>query len=125
MTEYLSLEDFQAREAIFFLQAMDAIDELEAYGGGLYAAYLQYIELHGYYNPLGDQPQAEGAVEPLSFHDWMFGNDNNYLLLEPETDSSGDSSPPSLAAEAAEEDPIRSRWSASRTVGSLTAGRPA
>ena len=80
--EYVSLEEFQAMEAIFFFNTMETVDELEAYAGGLYGAYLQYLEAHNAYDPLGDEPIAEDAVQPMSFHDWMFGNDENYLLME-------------------------------------------
>eukprot|EP00959_Pyramimonas_sp_CCMP1952_P259265 5420247-Pyramimonas_sp.AAC.1 len=40
--EYLSLQDFEAVEQIFFtwVSNMDTLDEIEAYGHGLYAYYL-------------------------------------------------------------------------------------
>ena len=57
---------------------MDEISEIEAYGPGLYAYYVEYLHQH-----------AEGAVpltlveggtlgnEPLSFMDWLYGNPGN------------------------------------------------
>eukprot|EP00959_Pyramimonas_sp_CCMP1952_P269345 5630778-Pyramimonas_sp.AAC.1 len=43
--EYLSLQDFEAVEHIFFTRAssMDNLDELEACGRRLYAYYLEYL----------------------------------------------------------------------------------
>eukprot|EP00959_Pyramimonas_sp_CCMP1952_P113129 2364619-Pyramimonas_sp.AAC.1 len=43
--EYLSLQDVEAVEHIFFTWAssMDNLDELEACGHGLYAHYLEYL----------------------------------------------------------------------------------
>eukprot|EP00959_Pyramimonas_sp_CCMP1952_P401367 8410112-Pyramimonas_sp.AAC.1 len=42
---YLSLQEFEAVEQIFFTWAshMGALDEIEARGHGLYAYYLEYL----------------------------------------------------------------------------------
>ena len=78
--EYLSLQQFEAMEQLFFtwINNVDELSEIEAYGSGLYAYYLEYLHQH-----------AEGAVplthldvgtlgnEPLSFTDWMFGHPGN------------------------------------------------
>eukprot|EP00959_Pyramimonas_sp_CCMP1952_P129485 2707699-Pyramimonas_sp.AAC.1 len=62
---------------------MDSLDELEAYGHGLYAYYLEYIRRFVLGN-IELTPVENGALgnQPLSFFDWMFGNPGNIMAYE-------------------------------------------
>eukprot|EP00959_Pyramimonas_sp_CCMP1952_P101808 2129735-Pyramimonas_sp.AAC.1 len=72
-------------EQIFFtwVSNMDALDEIGACGHGLYAFYLECLRLCNI-GAVELTPVEGGALgnQPLSFHDWMFGNPGNIMAFE-------------------------------------------
>eukprot|EP00959_Pyramimonas_sp_CCMP1952_P187196 3914391-Pyramimonas_sp.AAC.1 len=62
---------------------MDNLDELEAYGHGLCAYYLEYLRRFVLGN-IELTLVGNGALgnQPSSFFDWMFGNPGNTMAHE-------------------------------------------
>eukprot|EP00959_Pyramimonas_sp_CCMP1952_P430986 9026431-Pyramimonas_sp.AAC.1 len=62
---------------------MDNVDELEAYGHGLRAYYLEYLRRFVVgNNELTPVDHGTLGNQPLFFFDWMFGNQGNIMAYE-------------------------------------------